>query len=152
MTGSGAGPRAARPLEIDLLGYGVRLDVSLVAESRPEVRRQLREYASWTREAFDLEVAFPGSFSGTVLERVGRIPYGETRTYGELAAELGTSPVAVGGACGRNPVPLVVPCHRVVGADSLGGFSSEGGVGAKRALLAHERAPGLVQAELGAFR
>ena len=135
MTGTGAGPRAARPLEVDLLGHAVRLDVSLVAASRPEVRRQLREYASGTREAFDLEVTLPDGFSGTVLERVGRIPYGETRTYGELAAELGTAPVAVGGANARNPLPVVVPCHRVVGTDSLRGSRYPG---LKRRLLEHE--------------
>ena len=139
-------------MRVTVLGYDFDIDADRVREPRSAVRRQAREYERGERRTFDLEVGFPESFTGRVMEAMAAIPYGETRTYGELAAELGTSPVAVGGACGRNPVPLVVPCHRVVGADSLGGFSSEGGVGAKRALLAHERAPGLVQAELGAFR
>jgi methylated-DNA-[protein]-cysteine S-methyltransferase len=87
------------------------------------------------------------------MDAMAAIPYGETRTYGDLAADLDTSPVAVGGACGRNPVPLVVPCHRVVGHDGLGGFSAEGGVDLKRALLAHERehAAGERQASLAGY-
>ena len=87
------------------------------------------------REAFDLGVAFPDGFLGEVMRAMTRVPYGETRTYGELAAGIGSSPVAVGGACGRNPVPVVVPCHRIVAAGSLGGYSAAGGVAAKRALL-----------------
>ena len=84
-------------------------------------------------------VDFPASFTGRVMRAMAEIPYGETRTYGDLATVIETSAVAVGGACGRNPLPLVVPCHRVVGAGSLGGFSAAGGVPAKEALLAHER-------------
>jgi len=68
------------------------------------------------------------------------IPYGETRTYGDLAAALDTAPVAVGSACGKNPVPLVVPCHRVVGRDSLGGYSAGDGTALKERLLALEGA------------
>jgi len=82
------------------------------------------------------------------MEAMAAIPHGETRTYGDL----GTAPAAIGSACGRNPVPVIVPCHRVVGAGSLGGFSAGGGVEAKRALLDHERVDGSVQSDLGAFR
>ncbi|MDM8270691.1 methylated-DNA--[protein]-cysteine S-methyltransferase [Thermophilibacter provencensis] len=65
------------------------------------------------------------------------VPYGETRTYGELAADLGSSPRAVGSAVGKNPISVIVPCHRVVGADgSLTGYA--GGLDRKRALLALE--------------
>ncbi len=71
------------------------------------------------------EVGLKGlsDFTVKVLERVRKIPYGEVVTYGDLARELGTSPRAVGQALKRNPVPVVVPCHRVVGRDGLGGFS-----------------------------
>jgi len=72
------------------------------------------------------------------MDAMAAIPYGETRTYGELAVELDTAAVAVGQACGRNPVPIVVPCHRVVGANSLGGYSAEGGPELKERLLALE--------------
>ncbi len=80
-----------------------------------------------------------------VWEAMQRIPAGATRTYGDLARELGSSARAVGGACGANPIPVVVPCHRVIGAGrSIGGFmgaSTEGfELGIKRWLLEHEGA------------
>lgn len=81
-------------------------------------------------------------FQRRVWDALLAIPYGETRTYGELAAELGSSPRAVGTAVGRNPISVIVPCHRVVGADgSLSGYA--GGLDRKRVLLALEcaRAP-----------
>ena len=68
------------------------------------------------------------------------IPYGETRSYGELAAAIGSAPRAVGGACGRNPIPIVIPCHRVLGKTGLGGYSGSGGLKTKEALLALEGA------------
>lgn len=115
------------------------VDESLVSRSPAELRRQATEYAAGERATFDLSVDFPDDFTGRVMRAMAAIPYGETRTYGELAAGLETSAVAVGGACGRNPLPLFVPCHRVVGADSLGGYSAAGGVDCKRRLLDHER-------------
>jgi methylated-DNA-[protein]-cysteine S-methyltransferase len=72
------------------------------------------------------------------------IPFGETRTYGEIARGLGVPAQAVGQACGANPVPVVIPCHRVLGATSLGGYSGEGGVETKVWLLRHEGAGGLL--------
>jgi methylated-DNA-[protein]-cysteine S-methyltransferase len=80
-----------------------------------------------------------------VWEAMQRIPAGATRTYGELAKELGSSARAVGGACGANPIPVVVPCHRIIGAGhAIGGFmgaSAEGfELGIKRWLLEHEGA------------
>lgn len=77
------------------------------------------------------------AFQRRVWDALLAIPYGETRTYGELAAELGSSPRAVGSAVGRNPISVIVPCHRVLGADgSLTGYA--GGLDRKRALLALE--------------
>jgi len=64
------------------------------------------------------------------------IPAGETRTYGEIASDLESAPIAVGQACGRNPIPVIVPCHRIVGVDSLVGYG--GGLELKRQLLEHE--------------
>jgi methylated-DNA-[protein]-cysteine S-methyltransferase len=91
---------------------------------------------------FDLRVAAEGTpFRRAVWREIARIPAGQTRTYGELAARLRSSPRAVGGACGDNPVPLVVPCHRVVARDGLGGFMHRDGgfaLSVKRWLLAHE--------------
>jgi methylated-DNA-[protein]-cysteine S-methyltransferase len=131
-----------------VFGYAFDLDERLVSVSADELRRQLREYEDGDRVTFDLDVDFPDSFTGAVMRAMMEIPCGETRTYGDLARDLDTSPVAVGGGCGRNPLPLVVPCHRVVGAESLGGFSAAGGTAAKEALLAHEQG-GPVQRTLG---
>ena len=90
---------------------------------------------------------FPHVLQGSAFQqRVWRamcaIPRGHTKTYGELAASLGSSPRAVGQACGANPLPIVVPCHRVVGSRGLGGFmrgQSNFPLTVKRWLLAHER-------------
>jgi methylated-DNA-[protein]-cysteine S-methyltransferase len=61
-------------------------------------------------------------FQRSVLKQLQKIPYGETRTYGDIAKILGTSPRAVGNACRKNPVPIVIPCHRVVAAKGIGGY------------------------------
>ena len=128
------------PFTVDVLGGSLTLDGAYLDAPPERVREQAAEYAAGERTTFDVPVAFPDSFTGEVMRAMAAIPFGETRTYGELAAELDTSPIAIGGGCGRNPVPLVVPCHRVVGADGLRGFSGDGGVGQKRALLEHEGA------------
>jgi methylated-DNA-[protein]-cysteine S-methyltransferase len=96
---------------------------------------QLDEYFAGERTAFDIPIAQYGTpFELRVWEKLREIPYGETRTYGEIARELGSSPRAVGRANGRNQISIIVPCHRVVGANgSLTGYA--GGLEAKRALL-----------------
>jgi methylated-DNA-[protein]-cysteine S-methyltransferase len=105
-------------------------------------RRQLAEYFAGGRTAFELPVAAAGSpFQRRVWELVGRIPYGQTTTYGELATELGDPALAraVGAANGRNPLSVIVPCHRVVGKDGdLAGYG--GGLDRKRRLLELEGA------------
>ena len=126
-------------MRLTVFGYPFDIDERLVDAPGREIRRQVREYERGDRRDFDLAVDVPDSFTGRVMDAMAAIPYGETRSYGDLAREVDTSAVAVGGACGRNPIPILVPCHRVVGADSLGGFSAEGGVAAKERLLAHER-------------
>ena len=103
------------------------------------LQTQLEEYAAGRRRAFDLPLNPAGTpFQRQVWRALLDIPYGETRTYGALAAAIGTPGAAraVGAACGRNPLVVLIPCHRVVGADgSLTGYSAEGGVERKRALL-----------------
>jgi methylated-DNA-[protein]-cysteine S-methyltransferase len=93
----------------------------------------------------DLPLAVEGSeFQRRVWAALARIPSGETRTYGELARELGSTARAVGQACGDNRLPLVIPCHRVVSAHGLGGFAHRTDAGmldVKRWLLAHESRP-----------
>lgn len=127
-------------MDVEVLEGGIDIDEEYVEEPREEIDRQVREYERGERRDFDLTVDFPASFGGRVMRAMDAIPYGETRTYGDLAADLDTAPIAVGGACGRNPVPLVVPCHRVVASDgSLRGYSAPGGLKLKRRLLEHER-------------
>ncbi|MBF0864932.1 MAG: methylated-DNA--[protein]-cysteine S-methyltransferase [Gluconobacter potus] len=70
-----------------------------------------------------------------VWDALRRISYGQTRTYADIAAEVGGSPRSVGGAVGANPIPILIPCHRVVGRSGLGGYSGLGGVADKHALL-----------------
>ena len=106
-----------------------------------QARRQLREYFDGGRRAFDLPLAPAGTdFQRRVWRELGRIPYGETLSYGDLARRVGRPGAsrAVGAANGRNPLAVVVPCHRVIGADgALTGYG--GGLPVKQALLALER-------------
>ncbi|ELZ00062.1 methylated-DNA--[protein]-cysteine S-methyltransferase [Natrialba asiatica] len=123
-------------MKLQILDGEIGIDESIIAESAAEIRAQVREYERGDRRRFDLDVTVPDGLTGDVMAAMMTIPYGETRTYGDLAADLGTSPVAVGQACGRNPVPVVVPCHRVVGSDgALTGYSAADGVATKRRLL-----------------
>ena len=112
------------------------------AEAFVQVQAQLMEYFRGVRRSFDLPVAPEGtSFQLRVWQALAAIPYGETVSYGELARRLGLSrgARAVGLANGANPLPIIVPCHRVIGADgTLTGFG--GGLRIKRALLALEGA------------
>ena len=107
---------------------------------------QLQAYLDNARFEFDLPLALSGTHHRlAVWEAMQRIPPGATRTYGELARELKSSARAVGGACGANPIPVVVPCHRVIAAGgALGGFMGASGDGferdIKRWLLGHEGA------------
>lgn len=102
---------------------------------------QLAEYLSGARRVFALPLAPAGTaFQRAVWDAMLAIPYGQTRSYGEVAARLGRPGAAraVGGACGANPIPVFIPCHRVTAADSLGGFSS--GLPLKLQLLRLENA------------
>ena len=106
--------------------------------------RQLAEYFAGQRSAFDLPLEWGQGLQGAVRRAMAAIPLGETRTYGEIAKQVGAPAQAVGQACGANPLPLLIPCHRVLGRSGLGGFSAPGGVEAKVWLLRHEGAAGLL--------
>ncbi|MEM9583584.1 MAG: methylated-DNA--[protein]-cysteine S-methyltransferase [Pseudomonadota bacterium] len=106
---------------------------------------QLAAYFDGTREQFDLPFDIQGTqFQKDVCAAMSAIPFGYTRTYGEIAKELGVPAQAIGKACGANPIPIMIPCHRVMGAKGLTGFSGRGGVETKVALLRHEGAAGLL--------
>jgi methylated-DNA-[protein]-cysteine S-methyltransferase len=134
-------PEPERAIEELAKTHGVRVLRSAGALQQP--RRQLDEYFGGSRRDFDLRVdlaALP-SFQQAVLAELQRVPYGATDTYGGLAARIGRPRAAraVGGALNRNPVPIVVPCHRVLpGTGQLGNYG--GGPERKRVLLELEGA------------
>lgn len=115
--------------------------------TRPPARIASEQLRAWLADAdfrFDLPLRLAGTtFQQRVWAGIRTIPLGETRTYGQLAAQVGGAARAVGGACGANPFPVVVPCHRVVAADGgLGGFARHRGgflLDVKRWLIDHER-------------
>ncbi len=106
-----------------------------------EAAAQLDAYFAGKLTRFDLKLAPSGSvFEKRVWTAMAEIPYGATRCYGELAEAVGSAPRAVGRACGRNPIPIVIPCHRVLARSGIGGYSGTGGLATKRHLLALEGA------------
>lgn len=117
-----------------------------------EARTQLSSYFAGELRAFDLDLIPVGSpFQLAVWQALKAIPYGATMSYGELAGRIGhpSASRAVGAANGANPIPIIVPCHRVIGASgALTGFG--GGIETKRWLLAHEKGgkPGDLQGSL----
>ena len=127
-------PKAMNWLD-QLAGHTIRKDHAAVKPVVDEVQAylggEIREFQT------DVDLFLATTYAQKVLHELRSIPFGEVITYGELARRVGTSARAVGGAVGRNPVPIIVPCHRVLAGDgSLGGFS--GGLDRKRALLAIE--------------
>ena len=116
-----------------------------VAGGFKEVARQVEEYLAGGRSTFELPVTIEGTdFDRRVWELITQVPYGQTTTYGDLARSVGagTDPRDVGSAVGRNPLCIVIPCHRVIGSTGkLTGYA--GGLDRKRALLELERAGAL---------
>lgn len=101
-----------------------------------EARRQIEAYLDGKRRVFELPLAPRGSgYRQVVWAAVAAIPYGETRTYGAVAGVAGGAARSVGGANGANPIPILIPCHRVVASAGLGGYSGGEGVETKRRLL-----------------
>ncbi|SEH17396.1 methylated-DNA-[protein]-cysteine S-methyltransferase [Natronorubrum sediminis] len=125
-------------MEIQLFDTTRDIDASRIDADPATIREQVLEYESGERTEFDLKVDYLEGFTGKVMRAMADIPAGETRTYGEVATALESAPIAVGQACGRNPIPVIVPCHRIVGVDSLTGYA--GGLDLKRRLLEHEGA------------
>ena len=132
--------REAQKLTRRLVDQGIEIVED--SERTAEVRRQLEEYFAGERQTFDLTISPKGTaFERSVWSELSRIPYGATRSYAEIARAIGRPGAAraVGRANGANPIPIVVPCHRVIGADgSLTGFG--GGLEVKSRLLEIEGA------------
>lgn len=117
-----SGPALKR---IDFLSSGAKCR----SATNPTARRvvnELEAYFSRAEHAFSLDLALVGTpFQRSVWCLLQEIPLGEVRTYGELAKQLNSSPRAVGNACRNNPIPVIVPCHRVVSAQGLGGYAGQ---------------------------
>lgn len=110
-----------------------------------QISDEMAAYFAGDLKKFQTPVSPKGSpFQQSFYAALSAIPYGETRTYGDLAQELGVSAQAIGQACGANPIAIIIPCHRVLGANGLGGYSGMGGIEAKVALLKLEGAAGLL--------
>jgi methylated-DNA-[protein]-cysteine S-methyltransferase len=129
--------------QLELLARAAGSRVLRSPRSVAAARRELDEYFSGRRRSFDLSIDLRGAapFTAEVLDQLARVPYGQTATYGELASRVGhpRSARAVGTVMNRNPVPIVLPCHRVVGASgSLVGYG--GGLDRKEQLLRLEGA------------
>jgi methylated-DNA-[protein]-cysteine S-methyltransferase len=147
---------AALPTPVGLLGVVLdgervvaveRVEESLFVENAltllaAEVTKQLEAYFSDARFRFDLPLKMVGSeFQQKVWRQLQQIAPGQVKTYGEIAKVLNSSPRAVGGACRANPLPIVIPCHRVVASNGIGGYggATDGyKLQQKRWLLAHE--------------
>jgi methylated-DNA-[protein]-cysteine S-methyltransferase len=131
-------------------GAIVRLDWGTLGANDPSdvldaAQAQMIAYDRGQLETFDLPLRVKGTdFQRDVCDAMSAIPFGYTRTYGEIAKDLGVPAQAVGQACGGNPIAVIIPCHRVMGAKGLTGFSGAGGVETKVALLRHEGAAGLL--------
>lgn len=108
-----------------------------------QVCTQLQAYLADPLFSFDLPLALRGTmFQSRVWQALRKIPSGSTQSYGELARHIHSAPRAVGQACGANPIPVIIPCHRVLARNGLGGFMNSAGgdpLAIKRWLLQHER-------------
>lgn len=135
------GPVALVEREGLLVGLEWRLPVA-AGESvlLTEGLAQLAAYFERRLTRFDLPMDWGTGLNAAVRRAMADIPLVETRTYGQIAKAVGAAPQAVGQACGANPLPILIPCHRVTGTDWFGGFSAPGGVETKAALLRHEGA------------
>ena len=123
-------------------GNLVALEWGQTADKQPsalleEAGLQLNAYFDGDLKEFDLPLAPDGtSFQRAVWDQLRRIPFGAVQAYADIAEAVGNAPRAVGGACGRNPIPIIIPCHRVIGKDGrLGGFSGYAGIKTKRRLF-----------------
>ena len=130
---------------ISVMGHGDVASSLLWEEGQGEhveaAEQQLKDYFNKSIQQFDLNVELDGTeYQKKVWAEVVKIPYGSTKTYSEIAAAIGSGPRAVGNAVGANPLPIIIPCHRVVGKNGhFGGYSGKGGISTKQFLLELEQ-------------
>jgi methylated-DNA-[protein]-cysteine S-methyltransferase len=117
--------------------YEIRFSPTGISENVPGLIRQYCAGQVVSPEKLDSIALHEDTVYSRIYKAVRQVPYGSTTTYGEIAAIVGTSPRVVGQAMSRNPTPLVIPCHRVVAAHGIGGFSPE--IAIKESLLAMEK-------------
>jgi methylated-DNA-[protein]-cysteine S-methyltransferase len=138
---------------VGVYSHGMQVDIVFLKQAEPtkqtpskiaqQVASQIQTYLDNPNSGFNLPLVYKGTpFQRKVWSMISTIPKGQTRTYGELALQIGSGPRAVANACGANHLPLVVPCHRVVAKNGLGGFMAgqDGGLKVKKWLLMHEGA------------
>ncbi|MDD2933467.1 MAG: methylated-DNA--[protein]-cysteine S-methyltransferase [Methylotenera sp.] len=128
-------------LAIELLPASVQIEKESTHFLVKLASEQIKQYLQQPKARFELPLAQQGSaFQQRVWQAIAAIPSGQTRTYGELAVQIGSGPRAVANACGANQLPLVIPCHRVVAKNGIGGFmqGKANGLGIKQWLLQHE--------------
>lgn len=127
--------------DIGIVGMSFTSDREVEFDENNDIQKQLTEYEMGSRKIFDLPLHLIGTdFQKQVWNALLEIPYGETRSYQEIAIRIGKPKAlrAVGGACNRNPIGIIVPCHRVIGKNgSLTGYA--GGLSYKELLLNHEK-------------
>ena len=127
--------------EIGIIGMSFTNDQDIKFDESNDIQKQLTEYEKGIRKSFDLPLHLKGTeFQKQVWNALLEIPFGETRSYQEIAIRIGKPKAlrAVGGACNRNPIGIIVPCHRVIGKNgSLTGYA--GGLSYKELLLNHEK-------------
>lgn len=123
-----------------LIGLEWRAGPAPLTPLLKEACRQLQAWFDRRLTRFDLALDWGEGLNAAVRHAMADIPFGETRTYGQIAKAIGAPAQAVGQACGANPLPILIPCHRVTGTNWFGGFSAPGGVETKAALLRHEGA------------
>jgi len=127
--------------DIGIVGMSFTSDRKVEFDENNDIQKQLTEYEKGSRKIFDLPLHLIGTeFQKQVWNALLEIPYGETRSYQEIAIRIGKPKAlrAVGGACNRNPIGIIVPCHRVIGKNgSLTGYA--GGLSYKELLLNHEK-------------
>ena len=125
---------------IAALDWGAQAATPAKTPLLAEAARQIKAYLAGRLRSFDLPLAIAGSpFQRRVFAAMREIPYGTVMSYGDLARLVDSAPRAIGGACGANSLPILVPCHRVVASGRrLGGYSGFGGLKTKRFLLGLE--------------